>query len=141
MSIRLTAVLSPFLLDYAGGKSLAMNTGEENSMDCLKRYCACSAVILIFAAWTFSCSGGEKTPAETVLSELMELLDSSWDRMDSPEVHRENMVAVKNAAWEAASERYHDWPRGTGFSMSAMPDHVFISVDVDGEKAEGEWKP
>ncbi|MBD3278042.1 MAG: hypothetical protein GF388_07070 [Candidatus Aegiribacteria sp.] len=101
----------------------------------------CSFILLAAFAGLCSCSGGEKTPAETVLGELMAILDSSWDRMDSPDVHRENMVAVKNAAWEVASEKLFDWPQGTGFSLSVMTDHIFISVDVNGEKAEGEWKP
>lgn len=110
-------------------------------MKILKRYSYATLMVLFLITGLWSCSGGEKTPAESVLDELMGILDSSWDRMDSPDVNRENMVEVKNSAWEEASERIFDWPQGTGFSMSVMPDHVFISVDVNGEKAEGEWKP
>jgi len=140
LSIRFPAVLTLLLPDYGYSKTPERENGEGN-MNSLKRHSACSAMILFFIAGICSCSGGEKTQSETVLDELMEILDSSWELMDSPEVHSESMTEVKNAAWAVASERVFDWPRGTGFSMSVMPDHVFISVDVNGEKAEGEWKP
>jgi hypothetical protein len=88
-----------------------------------------------------SSATGDSQDLEAIYTRIEDALDDAYVESGKPTVNWDNLETVKDRAFKALTSDPASTPAGTSWSVSVMPDHIVVFVNLHGAEKTGEWRP
>ena len=84
---------------------------------------------------------GEVQDLDAVYARIENALNDAYRELGNPSLNWDNVEKAKDLAFQELTSDSSWTPAGCSWSVSVMPDHGVVYVNVDGAEKSGEWRP